>query len=214
MPKSPNATMSPRKASARRQKKHSPATSGAVIARNVSTPGQGPTIVISRMVDSPTLISSTTLEVVRNYKYKLSDVPVSTDFTNLFDQYRILEIEQVFFPVVDTSFDSSVWTDPRLFLAPDFDGSSVAAVSDICQYDTAQVFDSRHTTAIKFKPRAAMAAYSGAFTSFGMASQGQWFDVASPSVEYYGLAAGIYAQNVITTIRSSSRYVIEFRRTR
>jgi len=52
------------------------------------------------------------------------------------------------------------------------------------------------------QPRVANALYSGAFTSFGQVKN-QWVDMASQTVQHYGLKYGIFAATTAATIYST-----------
>jgi len=50
------------------------------------------------------------------------------------------------------------------------------------------------------RPRSAVAAYSGTFTSYAN-KYGQWVDTASPSVQFYGLKAAITGSTFSTSTK-------------
>jgi len=128
------------------------------------------------------VIASTTLDVFGALSFQLSSVVNSTEFTTLFDQYRISYVEVVFIPI------SAVASVAPLVSVIDYDDASVpSAVSDLWQYSTACYTAAGHTHIRRLHPRFDFAAYSGAFTSYALAPYGTWVDVASPSVQYYGV---------------------------
>lgn len=120
--------------------------------------------------------------------FALSDVPSPTDFTSLFDQYRIAQVRVEFLPLVSAFGPSTTATDlPYVLTAIDYDDGTAVSTAALQQYGTCM-----STSIIEYhqrvlNPRAALAAYSGAFTSYAQSPPGQWMDSASPSIQYYGL---------------------------
>ena len=93
-----------------------------------------------------------------NLTFKLSDLPAYTDFTNLFDQYRVLRLTYQFFPRTGTQSDT---TQPGFFpaitlltTAIDTSGdAAVPALTDLLEYASVEqkLLDRSHT--ISFVPR-------------------------------------------------------------
>jgi hypothetical protein len=154
-------------------------------------------------------------EVDNGYAFALSDLPSSTDFTNLFDAYRITEIEFVLVPIISETNTADTIGSPLVWTAVDFDSAGAQAITALQQYDTCQLHNGLKDIVVKFKPRAAMAAYAGAFTSYAEATEGQWFDCASPGVQYFGLLVDL-AQGAgnTQTYKISARYTVECKRQR
>ncbi len=130
-----------------------------------------------------TITTSTSLTTTLAYSFALSSLANATEFTALYDQYRLVEVTAQFYPSQGYSDAYPIYT------VIDYDDATpLSTDAQAQQYGTCQV-TSTNTEYWKrtFHPRAAIAAYSGAFTSFGSADRSQWFDVASPGVQYYGL---------------------------
>jgi len=66
----------------------------------------------------------------------------------------------------------------------------------------------------KFKPRAALAAYTGTFTGYANSSNSLWMDCASSSIQYYGVKYAITATDAVYTYDAILKMVIEFRNIR
>lgn len=126
------------------------------------------------------------------YDWTLSGIPGYTEFTNLFDQYRIRKIVMKFVPRFN-SFSFADYTStstevPSWVSAIDLDDSTPPTDADeLMQYATVKyhVWNRPFTRVIY--PRTATAMYSGAFTSYGSTPSKQWIDCASTGVKYYGL---------------------------
>lgn len=132
----------------------------------------------------------------------LDSLPDYTNFTALFDQYKINFVKVQFHPpyvtgsgaqplaaTATTAFRPMI----RLHSAVDLDDATPPTIVDtLRQYETYMVTDLTAPSmppqgyVRKFRPHAAIAMYSGAFTSYGNVV-GQWIDAASPGVQHYGL---------------------------
>jgi len=105
-----------------------------------------------------------------------------SEFTNLFDQYRIVQVTVTFVPTSQVSTSSPLVT----FIDRD-DASTLTAVTQCYEFPSCQISESGCLVERTFTPRPATAAYSGVFTSFTSASAKIWIDAASAGVLYYGL---------------------------
>jgi len=111
--------------------------------------------------------------------------PDFTDFTSLFDVYRITHVRVTFTPIQQNVLSAAA----RFFTVIDYDDANVLPSAGAAEeYDTCQVstIDNSSCVTRVFRPKYALAAYSGVFTSFAQSS-GQWLDAASSTVAHYGL---------------------------
>lgn len=136
-----------------------------------------------RVYNLPAITSPASVDVSGVIGPSLSQFPGYTDLTSLFDQYRIIQIQIDFVP----SSSSGVYV--PFYSAIDYDDYTVAAgLGDLLQYQTLMVTQSAAVHTRVFNPRIAAAAYGGVvFTSYANLPGTTWIDVASPSVNYYGL---------------------------
>lgn len=128
-------------------------------------------------------------------------------YANVFDKYRILEVE-VDFICVNPHLDGN-----GLFLTViDYDDDTLLTSNN-------QAFDYKSClsmgTSATFKrtliPRMSFAAYSGAFTSYAEGKSGQWIDCASPSVIHYGIKTVLGASIPQTQYQVVIRAHIQFK---
>jgi len=96
----------------------------------------------------------------------------------------------------------------------DYDDSTSTASAALRQYESAVQVQSTRPMTRTLCPHVAIAAYSGAFTSFANKKM-VWIDSGSPSVVHYGVkSALINCQVVSQTIYDvQARYVVQFRNT-
>jgi hypothetical protein len=108
-----------------------------------------------------------------------------------FDQYRITVAECRFTPqstvsVLSAGLGSTI-TNPRLYTCLDYDDTAGLTVATIEQYDSCVITPPSCGVSRVLRPRIAMAAYSGTFTSYANVDSDIWIDVASSAVIYYGV---------------------------
>jgi len=200
----------------KRSRNGNPLTTDVSIARNIS---QGNIYRCKRTVNVG-VITATTIDSGVGRRFRLVDLPVSSDFTNLFDQYRIVAVEAIY--VFSTHILASQARYPRITFAVDYsDAANPASEADVLQYQNAESFQFgqvKHTFKRVLKPRAALAAFEGAFSGYGMASPNQWFDCADSSIEYYGTKEWISNYNTTSAtgavINVYHRYHLEFKNAR
>jgi subtilisin family serine protease len=117
----------------------------------------------------------------------LSGFPNSSEFTTLFDRYRIVQLQVEFLPV---SGPSALVANQygNLTTVIDLDDSTPPTSEDqLLQYENRQITVYGRLHSRVWTPKFALAAYAGTFTSYASSTPNQWVDVASPDVNYYGL---------------------------
>jgi hypothetical protein len=166
-----------------------------------------------KTLDTGTLLAtSAAVPTFAGLKFKLSDLAEVSSFLTLFDQYRI--------PLVE------VWVNPSQAIATSDKGAHLVSVIDLDDASAltsiaqATDYESACMTTVaqghyrSFVPHVAVAAYSGAFTSFANEAA-PWIDAASSGVEHYGLKLACDttsggSQNIL----GFARYHVEFRKNR
>lgn len=128
------------------------------------------------------------------YNIALSSLPNYTEFTALFDQYKITGAKIMIVPTINSINLPAVQTAATTanvgsgYLVTDYDDASpLASVADALQYENLRIFNLATDKVIKryIVPHMAVAAYSGAFTSYAN-KYPQWIDSNSPGVQHYG----------------------------
>lgn len=123
------------------------------------------------------------------WDFFLSQLPNYTEFTNLYNEYKIARVKVKFIysannqPVTTLANITAL---PTIYTAVDTNDSvAPTAVSDLLQYKTFKAHRADKPFSVYFKPNYAVAAYSGAFTSY--AASAGWIDTSSVNVKHYGL---------------------------
>lgn len=127
--------------------------------------------------------------------FSLSQVPGSTEFTTLFDQYMIKGVRVNFQPLLTEGIASSlsgstnVWGFPKMSTVIDYDDTTVPATEDVLlQYGSLKQTGSFKEHTRYFKPKVRIASFdSGAAVTANVVKGNQWIDVANPNVPHYGL---------------------------
>jgi hypothetical protein len=150
------------------------------------------------------------------YTYTFSLLDQYASWAAVFDQYRIDVIETTFRPTnlgSSLSLPASIIT-PCLYTIIDFDDNTTpTGLAYMRQYESLSV--SQNETVVRtFEPHVALAAYSGAFTSYANAAR-QWIDASSSGVAHYGckwaIDAGAAGQTLLQAWNVSIRMKVSFR---
>jgi len=150
---------------------------------------------------------------VFTYQFNLLDQ--YTTWGAVFDQYKIDEVETTFRPfAIGTSIAVATVLIPCLYTVIDFDdNTSPTGLAYMRQYNSLSVSENE-TVVRKFQPHVAVAAYSGAFTSYANLAN-QWIDCNSATVVHYGLKwaidAGAVGQTLLQSWNVSTRMRVSFR---
>lgn len=152
--------------------------------------------------------------------FQLTDCPNSSEFTNLFDQYRIVKVEMTWTPSVTTAVTGSTadMQLPNINTVADFDDGVVPTNnSNLLQYQSYKSQRLDRAVSRIVSPRAALAVYNNAaIQGYAYADGPLWCNTSNPSIQHYGIkwalvwpAAGTATQqgNLIL----SMRYFLEFR---
>jgi len=147
------------------------------------------------------------------FNWQLSYLPGYTEFTALYDQYKIESISLRIIPTATTSTPNDPATG-YVTLAVDYDDAvTPTSMTSLFEYGTCQVFQPTEVIEMKLHPRIAKAAYSGAFTSYASEPAG-WIDVGSPSVQHYGLKVGLAQTTVVLKYNVFAEYELSFKSSR
>lgn len=129
---------------------------------------------------------SSAAPVAGAYNFQLANAPNLSSFQTLFDQYRVLALDITFRPR-GTDIAPGVTSISPMRVVIDYDDNTVAAsANELDQYSNVMTIEAYQSARRAFCPAVALALYSGAFTSYGN-RQRQWIDIASTTVQHYGL---------------------------
>jgi len=172
------------------------------------------TYKLSQFVNVGTITSNIATAVFAAFAFVASAIDQISSLTAVFDQYRIDELEVWFWPKIQPG--TGTISDPGLFAtAVDYDdATALSTYNQALDYQNVLVSDGRQGHYHRFKPHAAIAAYSGAFTSFANQAS-PWIDAASTGVQHYGVK-GVWTATDTTgyTYAVQARFHMSFRNVR
>jgi hypothetical protein len=157
---------------------------------------------------SPGFTSSTVVPVFLGQQFNLGQFNGTAAYAALFDQYRFDEIEAWIEPTASYLNTANAGI---LTTAVDLDDANTpASVQAVEDKQSAISSNGMCAHYHKWKPHVAVAVYSGAFTSFGNA-ESQWIDIASNTVQHYGLKCAITVTNSVQAYNITVRAKVSFR---
>jgi len=142
--------------------------------------------------------------------FNLTNTNESTNFQAIFDQWRIAQVEVWLTPTGGNFSSAGTNTSGKMYTVIDFDDAiPLATVAAALNYQNVTQTTSNQGVYRRFKPHNAVAAYSGAFTSFQNVVN-QWCDSASPNIQHYGFKA-IWSTLQVTSWDIEYRLWYQFR---
>lgn len=172
----------------------------------------------TRLANYSNIDVDNTADFATAYTFKLSDLPNYTEFTALYDQYRIRYIKLMFFfqqdPFVNMTTGSFLG---RMYTALDFDDATSPTEADIQQMRYVKV--KRPVGIVKrfLKPRCLNTIYNDGITNaYTLANKKTWIDCSNPNVTHYGVKLFINkpsgTNHVTCTVQA--KFYIEFKNPR
>jgi len=157
--------------------------------------------VTFRRTYSITILSANTGVTANGFSFALSNLPNYTEFTSLFDQYRILQASVSFLPYANSSSSGAVsGSFPGIIAsAIDYDDASLPGATDLQQYESYKRNPAFEEFVRTIKPRVAIAAYNGSTFTGYVNRYAPWIDANSPSVPHYGLKTVIINSTYATS---------------
>lgn len=124
--------------------------------------------------------------------FTLGDLPDVTDFTALYDQYKISKIEVKWLPRGNSSDVGSSGNISRFFSVIDRDDDAVpSSIDQLTQYESLKVTPTTATHARSFKPSMRLETATGLGTTANTIVGPKWIDVTNTNVKHYGVKIGI-----------------------
>lgn len=122
--------------------------------------------------------------------FQLANVQAYTEFTALYDQYRIKGVQLTFFWSDDQAsynINTSANARSQWMVLADYDDATALTAGDALEYPNVKILNTTGKYKMFIRPRPALAAYSGAFTSYAQAPKNQWLDCGSTGIQHYGI---------------------------
>lgn len=161
------------------------------------------------------------------YGFALSDLPTVTDFTALFDQFRILAVKITFYPQFnqfqyDGTASGTKFGASELYSVIDYDDSATpASLDELNQFSTLKRRYFNRPYSRYFKPQIVCKGLlnsAGTNDGYFLAGRKRWLDMATPNVLYQGLKVAFASLNtnalVAQTIRVQCTYYFQCKNVR
>lgn len=135
----------------------------------------------------------------------LAQLTNASDFTNLFEQYQITDVQYDFYMEISPDAQggsTSVW--PKLYACTDWDDATPPTLAELRERSATvvKVLDPAKPVSIKFKPTVLVTGYKTAVTSGYIPTRNVWIDTVDATVPHYGLKFAIdNLTNINYTVR-------------
>lgn len=118
-----------------------------------------------------------------------AQLPNSSEFTSLYDQYRIDYVEmQPIFSNNISNVTTAALTLPIMYVCKDYDDSNDAGIADIQQYNNHRFFQVQQIgSVVKVKPNVDVAVYQSAVLTGYARGKSMFIDTSSGQVPHYGI---------------------------
>lgn len=138
------------------------------------------------------------------FQFQLNDMPNYTEFSTLFDCYKIVGIKLHFLPYIQENIDLTKVFGQVATCIDYTDASTPATFNEVLEYQNAKLhIPTNRGFTLYFRPRAAVAIYDGLTTAYAQSDPKTWINTSNPDVPYYGVK---YAWNGVTTNMSIAVY--------
>jgi len=141
-----------------------------------------------------------------------------TGFANLFDQFRIAEVQVIFRPFYrDMPMQANTFIVPLLYVVVDYDDTATPTIAMLQSFQNCNISE-YETVSVCFTPHVAVAgSYGGTFSQY-QNEPAPWYDTATPNATHYGIKSGCQAvgsgQTVVQAWHISVRLRVQFKNVR
>lgn len=175
----------------RRRGRRSHSSKSLRISRPISKIGTGYMKVkqkVALQIDLPPLVT----ETAQNFVFSIDQLPQVSEFTRLFDSYRINSIMITGMPLTN----GSLTTNPayKILSAVDLDDSTPETTASMLQRSNVKIKTvtsgggNQQVFAWKVRPRYLTQIYESATTTgYGQGARKQWLDCGDPTIPHYGI---------------------------
>jgi hypothetical protein len=182
-------------------------------------PSVSKTYTVRITTQTTTLLTATaTSSQNPTYVFSLGDLDSSTEFTGLFDQYRIECVCFKLLPMQNAIGlqTNSTTTTVTPYVVVDYDdNNALTSAAQARSFESCIIVPPGRTCTRQFRPRIAVSAYTGSFGGFANLDA-QWLDAASPTIQHYGVKLFIpgatAAQTMLQSWTVEREYWISFRK--
>lgn len=144
-----------------------------------------------------TPITTSAVDQFAGYSFSFDQLPNYTEFTNLFDSYRINKIVVKWIPNrTDAAAGTATELEAQFTSALDFtDATAPANMNEMYQYESFKLTRGTRAHTRVFRPSTIDYVATSAGANSGNPTWRQWISTSSPTILHYGLKVGIEANN-------------------
>lgn len=149
-----------------------------------------------RMYDGGTIVGNALYNpYVNGFNYKFSNLPNYTEFTALYDQFRINYVVTKWYLKIDPSAQTAATASfPRMYYCVDADDDAPPTnINELRNHGRTRmvIMNPNRPVTIKFRPSVLIQAYEGATTTAYIPKWKQFVDCADFATPHYGLKVAI-----------------------
>lgn len=141
---------------------------------------------------------------------RLSQVEVPSDFTNLFDRYKLTGVKATFLYQISDAAAGGAAVLPTILYATDYDDDNVPAYSDLRQKQNVKqrILTANRPFSIFYRPKVNTIVSSNDAFAFGMTGVKGWIDAQQTAADHFGLKFSI--NNMYSTTSTNTQLEIKF----
>lgn len=147
-------------------------------------------------------ISQGTGDITGTFQWTFDDLIESTNYSALYMQYRIVEVQIFFRPMYRMNFaaEAAEYLTPLIYTAPQLINIGAwSTVQDAQRYDGVLIVDDMEPFSHRFTPVVLTGAYDGSIVAAAEPTPGPWLSTDSPDVRHYGLQWAISGGGLLAT---------------
>lgn len=186
----------------------------AVVTRIPRSVNNQPIVTLGQWGGTWTLFNSTfSSESDFGLNFTLSDINDYASLGNVFDAYRIIRINYSIQPNTSPVASGTTHNGCELIAAVDLDDSVSTTFATLQSFQNARTICPGKSLELIFKPKVAIAAYTGTFSGYATRDD-EWIDCASSTVQHYGVkvaVGGQYSSSIYHSWFGRAYYTIQFR---
>jgi hypothetical protein len=172
----------------------------------MQVPNLGPTVTLSRRVNELfDIVCDGINPSLGSFNFSLNDLPGYTDFTGLFQLYRIDEIQIVWRPEYTELTDAALVSNAVnvcLNTSITLVGNTPASVGDVLQNSNCSSSSITKEHRVRFRPCVIMDTTSPCYC---------FLSSNSPSTNWWGIQYGVPPTGIAMTLRSTAIYKVSLR---
>lgn len=181
----------------------------------LSAPARQPVHYFKRSLWLPAAIAQSATAVFGAITFTLNNLPNATEFTSLFDEYKIMNCKVHFMPRGNSSEVGTNNNTGKLFTLVDYDDDTApASIDEMLQFPNCKTVSSNRNHIRSLVPKHASLVYQSGIpptVTPGYAARSGWLDCNNSSVPHYAVKYGLQATAGANIFDIKIDYVVAFK---